>query len=177
MRFFALWLSLVWGAGALSAAESRGRLGRVIGEVLDTGRPIRAQHILSRLEVGQLQERVAEGGLRGEAARRALETLHVQLVFYLRRQLWAAREWGRAVEVLEAALEIHPHRAGTWYDLACAHARAGRTEKAFEALHRALEEGLSDLQQLESDPDLESLRDEEGWGAVVESAGSSFGEL
>jgi Zn-dependent protease len=49
-----------------------------------------------------------------------------------------------------------PHIA---YNIACAHARAGRIDQALEWIKRAVDAGYSDLESLEKDPDLEVLRD------------------
>jgi hypothetical protein len=44
------------------------------------------------------------------------------------------------------------------YNLACVEARAGDLDRAWEALDTAIELGYDDIDQLESDPDLEELR-------------------
>jgi hypothetical protein len=49
-----------------------------------------------------------------------------------------------------------PHIA---YNIACAHARAGRIDQALEWIKRALHAGYSDFDSLENDPDLDILRD------------------
>ncbi len=49
-----------------------------------------------------------------------------------------------------------PHIA---FNVACAHARAGRIDQALEWVIRAFDAGFSDLQSFEKDPDLEALRD------------------
>jgi hypothetical protein len=48
-----------------------------------------------------------------------------------------------------------PHIA---YNIACAHARAGRIDQALEWIKRAIDAGYSDQASLENDPDLEALR-------------------
>jgi Zn-dependent protease len=48
-----------------------------------------------------------------------------------------------------------PHIA---YNIACAHARAGRIDQALEWIKRAVDAGYSDLDSLKNDPDLEILR-------------------
>ena len=44
------------------------------------------------------------------------------------------------------------------YNLACSLARAGRSDDAIDALSRAILLGYDDLDHMESDPDLESIR-------------------
>jgi Zn-dependent protease len=49
-----------------------------------------------------------------------------------------------------------PHIA---YNIACAHARAGRIDQALRWIKRAVDAGYSDFDALKNDPDLEALRD------------------
>ncbi len=74
-------------------------------------------------------------------------------------QYWPTEEWDKAIEVLEGHLADTPDHAGTHYNLACAHARAGRPDVAFEYLRRsiALESSFADLAR--NDDDLVSIRD------------------
>lgn len=67
----------------------------------------------------------------------------------------------------ERALPAHlqasqfPASAGTgFYNAACAYARQGNPERAFQCLRQAESTGSVDLAQMDADPDLESLRDD-----------------
>ncbi len=91
------------------------------------------------------------------SARRTLESVFVQTAFYLPRGLMERGEFGRAVLVLTIASEIRPENAYVWHSLARAQARAGNEGAAVKSLRRAVENGLSDIAQLNEDPDLESL--------------------
>ena len=51
-------------------------------------------------------------------------------------------------------------RGSAYYNLACAYARIGQKEKAFEALSNAVNEGFTNRNQYETDPDLASVRSE-----------------
>ena len=51
-------------------------------------------------------------------------------------------------------------RAAAYYNLACAYARVGQKEKAFEALSSAVNEGFTNRNGFETDPDFASLRSE-----------------
>jgi len=44
------------------------------------------------------------------------------------------------------------------YNIACVHALRGETERAFESLGRAIKLGMTDIEQLKTDKDLDSLR-------------------
>lgn len=67
------------------------------------------------------------------------------------------------VNELATGLEQHPDDVATLYDLACAEALAGQTERALEHLRRALELRPSLGDHARSDEDLVSLRELPGW--------------
>jgi len=71
----------------------------------------------------------------------------------------------QATGELRAALAAHEEaagfesvRAGACYNAGCAHARLGETDAAFEWLRAARAAGFGNLQRLDSDPDLSSIR-------------------
>jgi tetratricopeptide (TPR) repeat protein len=64
----------------------------------------------------------------------------------------------RAVELDSTLVELMPDDFLARYNLACSLARAGRADEAIDALSRAILLGYDDLDHMESDPDLESLR-------------------
>ena len=74
-------------------------------------------------------------------------------------RFWPSEEWDSAIEVLEGHLAETPDHAGTHYNLACAHARAGHPEQALEHLRRsiALESRFAELAR--DDDDLAAIRD------------------
>jgi hypothetical protein len=74
-------------------------------------------------------------------------------------QFWPKEEWDRAIEVLEGHLAETPDHAGTHYNLACAHARAGRPEVALEHLRRAIELQETFAEYAAKDDDLVTVRD------------------
>ncbi|MFM7135607.1 MAG: TPR end-of-group domain-containing protein, partial [Planctomycetota bacterium] len=55
-------------------------------------------------------------------------------------------------------VELQPEDFLARYNLACSLARAGRVDEAIDSLSRAVLLGYDDLDHMESDPDLESLR-------------------
>jgi tetratricopeptide (TPR) repeat protein len=68
----------------------------------------------------------------------------------------AARSYERAFE-----LGIPPGRNTqglAWYNLACAYTRLGRVDRAFEALNKAVEQGMKERATFEGDEDLRPLR-------------------
>jgi tetratricopeptide (TPR) repeat protein len=78
-------------------------------------------------------------------------------------QFWPTEEWDKAIEVLERHLGETPDHAGTYYNLACAHARAGRPEVALEHLGRAAELDARFAEYAQRDEDLVSIREESGF--------------
>jgi tetratricopeptide (TPR) repeat protein len=75
-------------------------------------------------------------------------------------RFWPTEEWEKAIEILERHLAETPDHAGTHYNLACAHARAGRPDVALEHLARAIELQGTFAEYAQSDEDLVSLRED-----------------
>jgi quercetin dioxygenase-like cupin family protein len=75
-------------------------------------------------------------------------------------QYWPTEEWDKAIEVLEGHLAETPDHAGTHYNLACAHARAGRPDVALEHARKAIELQESFAEYAVKDEDLVSIRDQ-----------------
>ena len=73
---------------------------------------------------------------------------------------WPGEEWDEAIRLLAIRLGETPNHAGTVYNLACAEARAGRTDDAFAHLARALELRPQFIESMQHDPDLGSIRDD-----------------
>ena len=80
-------------------------------------------------------------------------------------RFWPTEEWDRAIEVLEGHLSETPDNGGVHYNLACAHARAGRPGVALDHLQRAIELQASFAEYAQTDDDLASLRDDPAFPA------------
>ncbi len=72
---------------------------------------------------------------------------------------WPTEEWDEAIAVLERHLAETPDHAGTRYNLACAHARAGRPDVAVAYLDEAVELDPRFAELARDDEDLVSIRD------------------
>jgi tetratricopeptide (TPR) repeat protein len=83
----------------------------------------------------------------------AVEVLRILAELVSRKGLMS-----RAVELDRTLVELMPDDFLARYNLACSMARAGRADEAIDALSRAILLGYDDLDHMESDPDLESLR-------------------
>jgi dienelactone hydrolase len=145
------------------AAEGYERQGfRNLDEALERVRqsrlPVSPRELRQTLGLSEARRRLAAGGIQGSAAARVLAAIQVHLSFYLTRELFAAGEYKRAVPVLEVATEAAPEDSSAWYNLACAQARSGATDAAFSSLAKALDRGLPQPLQLETDADLAPLR-------------------
>ena len=129
---------------------------------------------LQRLEgilgLPEMRAAAAQPGPRGEAGRRALAQVRVQLGFYLMRDLFAAQDWNRALVGLELAAEAAPQDAALRYNLACAQARTGRRSEALASLARALDLGMPGPEQMATDEDLAALHGDPGFDALLERA-------
>jgi len=68
------------------------------------------------------------------------------------------REYGRAALRLETMAWIQPDNPQVYYYLARAYSLGGRSEKALEALRHAVAKGYRDYEILESNPDLDPLK-------------------
>lgn len=75
-------------------------------------------------------------------------------------RFWPDEQWDKAIEVLERHLAETPDHAGTHYNLACAHARAGRPDIALDHARKAIELQESFGEYAVKDDDLVSIRDQ-----------------
>jgi predicted esterase len=87
--------------------------------------------------------------------------------FELGLTLLRARKLDDAVKAFEKCVELFPDRAVGHYDAACAHALAGRKEKAVACLSRSFEHGFLDLAHVARDHDLDPLRDDPAFTKLV----------
>ena len=72
-----------------------------------------------------------------------------------------ALDWG------ERALQIAPDEPMVLYNVACIHTLAGEPDRALELLGRAIDEGFGHKAWIEHDSDLESLRDDPAFQALL----------
>jgi hypothetical protein len=79
-------------------------------------------------------------------------------------------KYDAAITPLTRANELGFARRFARYNLASAQARLGNPDAAFEWLHAAVEAGFSNLGMLQSDSDLDALRDDARFAQVVQEA-------
>ena len=78
-----------------------------------------------------------------------------------------AGDAARAVAYGERAMVARPDDFSTAYNVACAYAVLGDRERALELLDRAVRGGRGNLGWIENDPDLDPLRDDPRFAAIL----------
>jgi tetratricopeptide (TPR) repeat protein len=83
--------------------------------------------------------------------------------------LYQAGDYAAAADRGRELIEANPQYGTPLYNLACCEALAGRTDDAIEHLRRALEKSERLRSFAKSDSDLDSLRDEPAFKALIEA--------
>jgi adenylate cyclase len=111
------------------------------------------------------------------AARRTLDAIerHLHLhpddvrAVYLASGAWSALgEREKVLEWADRALEMSPDDSGVRYNVACAYASEGLVDEALSLLERNVAVGWGNLEWIKNDPDLDPLRDEPRFGAIID---------
>jgi len=111
-----------------------------------------------------------------EAARRGLKVAdaHLELnpddarAWYLSAgALMRLGQRDQALERARRALAIDPEDAGVLYNVACVYALAGSSEEALDHLDKAIQNGVAHREWLENDSDLDSIRGEPRFQALL----------
>ncbi|HPD17778.1 MAG TPA: tetratricopeptide repeat protein [Planctomycetota bacterium] len=76
-------------------------------------------------------------------------------------------EYEKALEQYKKAIELEPKNSIVLYNVACTYSRMKKIEEALDALERAVECGYRDVGWMEKDADLDNLRDEARYKALV----------
>jgi TolB-like protein/Tfp pilus assembly protein PilF len=92
----------------------------------------------------------------------------VQTLLYGANALATLGERERSLEWAARVLEIDTDDALVLYNIACFYSLAGEVKPALEALERSYEAGLADPEWMEQDSDLDNLRNEARYKALVE---------
>jgi predicted esterase len=125
--------------------------------------------VLNGLQIASLRGRAQKSEtLDGRSAQRLLNSVAVQVGFYLPQQALAQKDWSKAAFYLTLATEIAPDDPFNWLGLAAAHAKAGQRKRALEELQRAAEKGLRNPALIEEDDSFDGLRDEPAYKAALE---------
>ncbi len=123
---------------------------------------------IHRREAGELQQAIVElkeilrrfpGGFRA----------HYELAY----TSLLAREFDQSIQHFRKALELEPQNRLAHYNLACAYALSGRSQLAIVHLKASIENGFRDVAHIETDPDLNSLREEPGYKRLIQELKTS----
>lgn len=87
------------------------------------------------------------------------------------REAFAARDYARALSLLEDQRARSPKDPLVAYNRACALAMLGRLEEADESLLDAVSWGFADLWHMERDPHLANAREQAGFRAIINGWG------
>jgi len=79
------------------------------------------------------------------------------------------KKYDLAVANLALDAAVTPDNPRVWYYLACAYSLNGDKRRAVDALSKAVQKGFSNLQELERNPQLDSIREEAGFKKIVEN--------
>jgi dienelactone hydrolase len=116
-------------------------------------------------------------------ARRALANFRVLLIEEA-AQLRFQKKHSETAATLMLAAEIRPDNPQIFFGIARAQALAKNKKDALEALKKAVEKGFANLDELKTNPDLETIRGEQAYKQLIETlskknanaSGSSSGE-
>jgi TolB-like protein/Flp pilus assembly protein TadD len=92
----------------------------------------------------------------------------VQTLLYGANALATLGERERSLEWAARVLEVDTDDALVLYNIACFYSLAGEVKPALEALERSYEAGLADPEWMRQDSDLDNLREEARYQALVE---------
>lgn len=85
-------------------------------------------------------------------------------------QLFQAGNYADGEKACAQVIALIPHEPNGHYNLACALARQGKKDEAFQSLAKAVELGFNDAKHIAEDADFESLRGDERFAKLVEQA-------
>jgi adenylate cyclase len=81
----------------------------------------------------------------------------------------------RARDLAERALKARPGAFSSYYNVACAYSILGDVDDAFALLDRAVQHGRGNLEWIEHDPDLDNLRSDPRFDAILDRIRASSG--
>ncbi|MFT7639484.1 MAG: hypothetical protein ACI9G1_001220, partial [Pirellulaceae bacterium] len=84
--------------------------------------------------------------------------------------LFAESKYAQAEQILLQITKQIPDNAHAFYNLACALARQGKSKEALDNLAQAVKLGFRNRSHIVKDEDLKSLRDEEGFDAILKAS-------
>ncbi len=141
-------------------------------EIRNADPPLLSARFSRTFGIGELKDHARADGYEGVVGRRILQTVATNAGYYLAQDLTRQGEHARAAVALFVATEARPETPYLWYNLACARARSGSRGPALDALEKAVELGLTNRELMATDDDLESVRDDPRFQALVAPPGA-----
>ncbi|HET9209084.1 MAG TPA: hypothetical protein VFR03_01735, partial [Thermoanaerobaculia bacterium] len=148
--------------------------GILLGRSSPGDDPVTPAQIAAALKVTELKKRAASSDPEESlSATRILNTYRGQTQFYQPLSFIEKKEYDRAVFMLTLGAEIDPDDPGIWVSIASVQARKGKPghKKALEALHTAVDKGLSDPALLDRKTFDDLRQDEEFQRILAQVAG------
>ena len=147
--------------------ELETKIQTLIAQLADTSRSVETMGELKRT-LSELTRKSQESKDSSEqrVARRVLAAVFVQAYEEANNQ-YLQKNYAAVPPKLEIATLLKPKNPRLFYELALAHARAGNKSKAINALSRAIENGFTDVAQIEQNQEFELLRNESGYKKLV----------
>jgi tetratricopeptide (TPR) repeat protein len=82
-------------------------------------------------------------------------------------KVYEDKEYAKSVEIFEQAFKLEKPKPSDLYNAACSASLAKQTDKAFDFLNQAIDEGYSNLGHLKTDTDLVSLYPDNRWKEII----------
>ena len=123
----------------------------------------------SDLEITRLQKESREkmNTPEGDMYGRLLQSVSVQLSFYLPQYFLEKKDAQRAITSLMLASEIHPEDPFVWFNTAIAHAQKGDKEKAIESLQKSVDMGLKNKKYIEDEKAFDALKTDQHFQQIL----------
>ncbi|MFO7899549.1 MAG: PDZ domain-containing protein [Planctomycetota bacterium] len=140
--------------------------GRIVGETdaelsVEVGEDART---IERARIAAVAEKKApKKPAPAKLSRRQLQAIHKRALAY-----FAKKEYRKAIAECAKVLTADPDNAIALYNTACAYSLLKEEEKALEFLRKSLEAGYVNFAHVKQDTDLDNIRDEPGYQALIE---------
>ena len=147
--------------------EHLGYLFEALARVREGSQPLTTGRLASDLRISELERLAEEDSWKGVTARRLQQTFVAYTGNIVPRELIGDKRYKDAALLVAVAERIRPDSAALAYNHACFLALAGERKEAFGSLTRAIDLGFSDRALLEKDSDLDNLRADERFSALL----------
>ncbi|MFW6163128.1 MAG: TPR end-of-group domain-containing protein, partial [Planctomycetota bacterium] len=98
---------------------------------------------------------------------KGLERYTVSVRIHLGNSYLERAEYDKALAQYRKALELEPENSVAHYNIACTYSEMKEIDNALDALETAVECGYEDVEWMEKDEDLDNLRDQPRYQAIV----------